>query len=275
MLKTPVVSRLYQTCRKRYHTRQFIKAARNHVINLGEYQKALVLEDGKVVDIQMRDGLVIALRRNYMDAVILAETFFERQYMRGFSFPEKPVVIDIGGFIGDSALFAAKHLNARKVIVCEPSPKNLELLRRNVARNHFEGQIEIVDKAVTDGRKVFLNIDAENRAQARVSAYDTSPVEKKAVPVITLADLMKEYAVEQVDLLKIDCEGGEYGIFASTSPELLRQIRNIVFEYHEIEGYQDELKSVIQKLSDAGFTVQTHGNLVYASLREKSGGRQN
>jgi len=42
--------------------------------------------------------------------------------------------------------------------------------------------------------------------------------------------------VETADLLKIDCEGGEYEILESTPAEVLSRIRNIVFEYRQIDG---------------------------------------
>ena len=68
-----------------------------------------------------------------------------------------------------------------------------------------------------------------------------------------------------VDLLKIDCEGGEYTILLTTPIEVFSRIRNIVFEYHEIDGFQAKLVAVKQRLCDIGYSLKTHGSLIFAS----------
>lgn len=264
LLKIPGVNWLYVTARRRHHARRFLNAARSRVVNLQDYHAALTREDGQVVDIQMKDGLVVAMRRHFLEAGVFAETFFDRTYAQGLNLPAKPLVLDIGGFIGDSALFAVQHLGASRVVVCEPSPKNLALLQRNVDRNGFADRVVIVPKAVTDGRPVALNFEDHDRVQARVSAYGESQRPRKPVAVTTLTDLVQDHALERVNLLKVDCEGSEYDIFDSAAPALLARIDNIIFEYHEIEGYQPRLAATHKKLSAAGFTLSTRGNLVYA-----------
>ncbi len=165
----------------------------------------------------------------------VSEIFMTDCYVRDLAFPlpNNPVVIDVGGFIGDFALYAVKRLNARRVIVCEPSPRNWALLLKNIANNGYEDRIEAVNKAVTDGRNTMMNIDAPDECQCMVSAYCPSDQSLSAVPGISLADLLRDHAIESVDLLKIDCEGGEYEILQSIPADVLSRIRNIVFEYHD------------------------------------------
>ncbi len=57
-----------------------------------------------------------------------------------------------------------------------------------------------------------------------------------AVPRISLGDLLRDYGVESVDLLNIDCERREFAILESTPADVLSRIRNIVFEYHQVDG---------------------------------------
>jgi hypothetical protein len=64
------------------------------------------------------------MRQNYGDATTLAEIFLDDRYVRDLTLPPDPVVIDVGGFIGDFSLYTVKRLNARSVIVCEPSLRN-------------------------------------------------------------------------------------------------------------------------------------------------------
>src|SRR5439155_8031638 len=209
-----------------------------------------------LVDLRTVDGLTITIRQNRGDASTLAEIFVDDCYVRDVTLPPNPVVIDVGGFIGDFSLYAVKRLNARRVIVCEPSPRNWALLLKNIANNGYEGRIEPVNKAVTDGRDVMMNIDAPDECQCTVSAYASSEQLLSAVPGISLGQLLRDHAVENVDLLKIDCEGGEFAILESTPAEVFSRIRNIVFEYHQIDGVWAKLESAKQRLRHEGYALQ-------------------
>ena len=57
-----------------------------------------------------------------------------------------------------------------------------------------------------------MNIDAPDEQQCMVSAYGPSEQPLSAVSGISLLELLQEHAVDSVDLLKIDCEGGEDAI---------------------------------------------------------------
>lgn len=269
---TPILRDFYYVTRKAYHRRLISKLAKDYFINVDDYREALHSDDdeGRVVDIRTRDGLTLTIRRNYMEATILAEVFMEKCYVRDFLLPDHPVVVDIGGFIGDFALYAAQSLKARRVVVYEPSPGNWTVLTKNVATNKFEDRIEMVNKAVTDGRPVMLNVDAPNRGQARVSAYGSINEARKLIPGVTLAQLLEDHQLSAIDLLKIDCEGGEYDILSTTGSEVFTRIRNIVFEYHPIDGFAAKLRAVKQRLTDEGYSLKAHGSLVSASREQLS-----
>jgi FkbM family methyltransferase len=268
--KTPLLRDIYVTTRTVYNRRRIAKAARSYFVNSEEYCNALKTNDGTVVDVHTTDGLSISIRRNCMDATILAEIFLDRCYTRGLSLPDEPVVVDIGGYIGDFALFAAKCLNARKVVVCEPSPRNWALLQKNVANNHFHGRIITVNKAVTEGKEVMMNVEAPDRGQARVSAYYPTDEQRRMVPVVSLSNLVEQQHLEVIDLLKIDCEGGEYVILSSTPSAVFRRITNIVFEYHEIAGFDAKLRDAKRTLCNEGYALTERGSLVFASRKPSS-----
>lgn len=261
----PISRKLYGMARREYQYRRLSWVASPYFKNMKDYREALRIEDGKIVDIHGPHGLVFSIRRNYMDAVILAEVFVDDCYIRGLSFPERPVIIDIGGYIGDFALYAVKHINALKVISCEPSPHNWALLQKNVAQNNLGDRIKTINKAVTDGRDIMMNVDAPPRGQARVSAYGFNDQPKKLVRGITLDALIAEHDLTRIDLVKIDCEGGEYDILLQAPSETLKRIHNIVFEYHAIEGFQDKLEAVNQRLRREGYTLNTRGDITSAS----------
>jgi len=154
------------------------------------------------------------------------------------------------------------------VIVCEPSPRNWALLLRNIANNAYGDRIEPVNKAVTAGGNVMMNLEAADEYQCMVSAYSQGDQPLTSVPGVSLGQLCQDYGLDEVDLLKIDCEGGEYDIFESAPMELFRRIRNIVFEYHDFDGVADvwaRLESVKRRLRDEGYRLRTGRGLVFAS----------
>jgi FkbM family methyltransferase len=256
---------IYFRARQAYRRRRAARGARRYFLNPDEFQNALGSDAGtSLVDLLTVDGLRITMRQNYADAMTVGEIFLDNCYIRNLKLPDNPVVIDIGGFIGDFSLYAVKRLNARRVIVCEPSPRNWALLLKNIANNRYEGRIEPVNKAVTDGGSVMMNIDAPEECQCMVSAYYASQQPLTAVAGISLEKLFQEYAIESVDLLKIDCEGGEYAIFESMSADVFSRTRNIVFEYHQIDGTWAKLESAKQLLRREGYALQMHGGLVWA-----------
>lgn len=268
ILTTNSVSRrFYYAAREAYHTRRVSRGAGRYFLNSDQFKSALRAHGKMTTPMNLRtiDGLTITMRQNYGDAMTIAEIFLDDCYVRDLPRPHNfPVVIDLGGFIGDFSLYAVKRLNARRVIVCEPSPRNWELLLKNIASNGYGDRIQAVNKAVTDGRDVMMDIDAPDESQCMVSAYFQSERPLSSVRGISLGQLFKDYEIESVDLLKMDVEGGEYAILQSTPVEVLKRVRNIVFEYHDVEEGWAKLESAKKRLRDEGYVLHVNRGLVSA-----------
>ena len=219
--------------------------------------------EGPVV-LRTRDGLSITMRQNIWDARIIREIFFDNPYVQHFTLPSDPVVVDIGGYIGDFSLYAVKYLNAKRVVVYEPTTENFAILKQNVANNGYDDRIVAVNKAVSSSHEVVLNVQKQEGEEVHVSAYMYQDAERRSIPSVTLEELMTTHNLLSVDLLKVDCEGGEYDIFPSVPDSVLKRIRNIAFEYHRIEGYEEKLKSVLHRLRSAGYMVRQEPDIVYA-----------
>ena len=255
------LGRPYRLARATYHNFRLNRTAKRIFSNPTIYLDALKRQDGGTSLIQMRDGLKFEIRRNHDDAAVLAEVFLDKDYAHGIPLPPDNIVIDIGGYIGDFAIYAVKHLGARKVFTIEPSPDNWALLTTNIRLNGLEGRIVPIQAAVTDGQPIKLDLGARN--QARVSAYyGTNTLTE--VPGVSLDIIRKQYELTEIHLLKLDCEGGEYEILATISDETLACVRNIVFEFHEIEGFASRLHAIKDRLVRSGFQLSQRGHLVSA-----------
>jgi FkbM family methyltransferase len=269
LTSTRLSRRLYFAVRQTYQIRRIARAARREFINADKIRSALHAPAGSggtaLIDLRTVDGLTITMRQNYADAMTVADVFLDNPYVRGLNLPREPVIVDVGGFIGDFSVYAAKRLNARRVIVCEPSPRNWQLLRKNISNNHYDDRIVAVNKAVTDGSDAMMNIDAPDEEQCMVSAYSQGEGALTQVSGISLPELLRQHQVDQVDLLKLDCEGAEFAILESTPSEVFGRIRNVVFEYHQVADLWTKLESVKERLHREGYVLQTRGGLISAT----------
>ena len=72
-------------------------------------------------------------------------------------------------------------------------------------------------------------------------------------PLRTLSQVIDEYHIETIDLLKIDVEGSEAEVVQGIAEADWARIRQIVIEVHDVEGRVAELR---ERLESRGY--QTH-----------------
>lgn len=201
------------------------------------------------------DGLYLICRNNVWDARIVGETFMDKSYMKNISInANNPIVVDIGGYIGDFSLYAAKKLGAR-VFVYEPIPDNFNMLNDNIKINNYGNTITAWNRAVSNESELIINV-ARSGNDIHASGYmyaDSS--EKVSIKCTKLDALLSENNITEIHLLKIDCEGCEYGVLLDALPETFNYIHNIVFEYHEIPAWEAQLERLKNRLRSLGYTV--------------------
>lgn len=172
---------------------------------------------------------------------------------------EDDTVVDIGAHIGVFAVRAAKTAHRGRVFAYEPSSKNYKLLTRNRELNN-SGNLHIDNRAVAGSRgTVPLYLPAENGVLSSL-LHDWS-VFKEMVQAISLADIIAEHDLKQIDYLKIDVEGGEYDILLDCPSETLAKVRHIVMEYHEYAGYKQNHLELVEVLTSNGFNVVVEGGI--------------
>jgi FkbM family methyltransferase len=233
--------------------------------NYDAYFRALHHKNAASTVLEMCDGLKVRIRNNVLDARIIREIFVEQSYAAHVDLPPDPVVVDIGGYIGDFSLYAVKRLGASRVIVFEPARENFEVLQKNVRLNNYERRIIAVNKAVANNPELTLNVQSLEHSELHVSAYWYEGAESRKLPALTLSQIFPAYGLATIDLLKVDCEGGEYDIFSQVPSEVFRRIQDIVFEWHAIEGYEPRLASLLDKLRREGYDLRIDGDIVSAT----------
>ena len=235
--------------------------------NWQEFRSALRRTDDGETVLRTHAGVRIAVRHNRYDAMIVGEQFITCDYVRHFTAPEgrRPVVVDIGGYIGDFTVWCAATLDAQ-VIVYEPAAENWAMLTRNLGLNpDLAERITAVQRGVASTDEVQANVVVHgNEVHVSSQWYGDDPAaHRRTFPCDTLPEIV-ERAGGHVDLLKVDCEGAEYDIFDGATPEVYAACDLIVFERHRIPGWKERLETIESAMTHAGLRIIRHGDLIHA-----------
>lgn len=178
--------------------------------------------------------------------------------------PQKPVIIDIGANIG---LFEVLMLSKRpeaNILAYEPFADNVKLLRNMMADNPtYSNKVKVFQKAVTDkeNEETTLYVKHSDGQSSIASIFeDFDPRNKNITTVVTttLTAIINENKIDSVDVLKMDCEGAEYPILYSTPNSILKKIKLILIEVHDLDKKQKNFPSLSTFLSSNGFTIKAN-----------------
>jgi FkbM family methyltransferase len=162
-------------------------------------------------------------------------------------------IVDIGANVGVTALVLAQIPGAR-VTCYEPDPENCAFLRDNIDRNGLRN-VTVRQAAVAgrNGKLPFQSHAESTGGFLAANGADSSP-STLTVDAVTLDRVLEESPAGQIDLLKCDCEGGEYEILDRFTPELAARIHNWTIEVHDLDRGRN-VEWISRKLSGLGYQV--------------------
>lgn len=230
--------------------------------------------DGDVTLTSPRLGhmLVVGTRTDTNDAALACGIIRDDEYRLRSLPPLSGTAIDIGAHIGSVSLALALDHPDLAVVAVEVVPENCEVLRHNIALNGLQARISVVEAAAgRPGQKTatvlwdYRSAGSEPEAYVRDSRYIAgiygakgSDADAHRVPVVSLDDLMAD--LPSVALLKIDCEGCEWGVLRSRR---VADVERIVGEFHNGRGFE-----ALQELLGATHTVSQVGGKADIGLFE-------
>lgn len=139
------------------------------------------------------------------------------------------VFIDIGAHIGAVTMIAA-HKGAT-VHAYEPEPENYELLTQNTKHLPNVYRYPLAVAGVTGRRSLFKWQKSKGNTGSYSMCYGEGVAPELDVGCVSLETVIA-LADYRCNLLKVDCEGGEYSIFYDASDVALSDIERIVMEWH-------------------------------------------
>ena len=173
------------------------------------------------------------LRVPSTDVLTYEGVFFHRAY--DFQPACQPdVIVDAGANIGLASIYFANRFPRARIIAIEPEESNYRLLEKNVAPYgniqpiraalwNEGGMLDLVDPGL--GHNGFMTVPIDHGEESVGTVCDQ-------VQAITIQEILENFRIDKIDILKIDIEGAEKEVFQDTSA-WIGKVGAIIIELHE------------------------------------------
>lgn len=198
---------------------------------------------------------------------ILYETFIEGEYAWLYGkLKPNTTVIDLGAYIGDTAIYFAMNPSVKEVHSYELMPTNFAEAKENIEKSPYRSKIKIFNKVVSDKHEI-LHVDPSERGTASCNTHvqnrgkKGTNIEIEALPLGAILKGKKNVVI------KSDCEGAEATFFDKTD---LSSVYAVMLECHN--GCHTHVMDVLEK---KGFKAILHrppnknGNSVVCAYKGK------
>lgn len=183
----------------------------------------------------------------------------EHKYILENITQEGMTILDIGANIGYYALMELELIGDKgNLIAVEPSPSNIDLLRRNLKLNNYNN-VEIHQAAVSDQscvKKFHLSLQSNLNTFHNVgTGIEHLSGETIDVKTMTVQEIMSG---RKLDLIRMDVEGHEVEIIKGLIPSIeAKELRPIIiFETH-ITKYDTNhnFSDILKKMFELGYKI--------------------
>lgn len=244
---------------------------------------------------RLPNGLVV-FYLNKNETEHLYKQIYEAQlYLKyGITLNDGDCIFDVGANIGLFTLFVHQHCRNATIFAFEPNPHAFVQLQRNVTTHKVDcrtfdyGLAErqktasftlyprvsvmsgfygdaVEDKQIF--RDFMLNpLQRSTEDSALLAEHADELVEERFASetitcrTSTISDVLRENAIQSIDLLKIDAEKSELDILHGVAEQDWPKIKQIVAEVHDIDG---RLDYIIALLKRHGFDVMTDQDAMF------------
>ena len=190
--------------------------------------------------IRIRGGLQLHYRLNRGDIQSIREVWIDECYRLPFDLKPSRLV-DLGANIGLTSLWFAHRYGCQTVIAVEPSPENARLTRLNLERN------QIVCRGHRGGcRPPRRHRDISRRRRIEPGPPGRHPAADGPSPWSAWRRVLRRLPPgAEIDLVKMDIEGGEGPLLQDDNVKWLGRVRSIIAEFHPtLIDYPAVIKSV-------------------------------
>lgn len=190
------------------------------------------------------------------DIDIFYEVFWKKTYAEHLSIlkEEPKIIVDLGAHIGITSTYLSLKYPDAKIYAVEASTENFELLKNNT--KSFKN-IECIHAAAyfEDGFVNFSNNELSYNQRISKNGISTE--------AISIESLKTKFSLSDIDLMKIDIEGGEIELLSKNN-SWLSSVENIIIEIHNPYTATDLKKD----LKPFGFNIMRDEHFVFTAIKE-------
>jgi FkbM family methyltransferase len=179
----------------------------------------------------------LLIRLGTSDISVFNGMFCWREYDWDFKPPPR-VIVDAGAYTGLSSVYFATRFPEARIIAIEPSKSNFDLLVHNTAAF---ANIEAVHAALwshsgalvlTDPGSGAWGLQVKEADPQQTASGSSDVASEQSVPAVCMIDIIRDYHLDRIDLLKVDIEGSEKEVFANAEAWIHR-VDAICMELHD------------------------------------------
>ena len=186
--------------------------------------------------IKLNGGVKFKIKDNKIgkaDISMLSEIWFSEYYNPPFmAIQAGDVVFDIGANNGYFTIYAAIKAARGKVYAFEPVSDLYKVINDNLLVNKLSNVVvENIAVSRKNSRSIFYISKRHNGCH---SIFRRNPEDKMIeTDNVILEDYCVQHNIQNIDFLKLDCEGAEYEILLNSNLGFLFRIKKISMEYHD------------------------------------------
>ncbi|OJJ16604.1 hypothetical protein BKI52_32335 [marine bacterium AO1-C] len=196
------------------------------------------------------------IRHASSDLAVYHDIFLRKIYdpitrlIAGYKHPVRSV-IDGGGYNGFSSIYFAQKFPQAQVYAIEPSPSNFQLLEKHLEMNQINSVHPICKGLWSTPGKLSLTNEGIKEQEWEISTQWTTEHKTNThiVDTITIPELMELHQIENIDLLKLNIEGGEKALFEDQeiTKQFLPKVNFMIIQVHEDIIHKETLAQLIAR----------------------------
>jgi FkbM family methyltransferase len=166
------------------------------------------------------------------DFSVFLQVFYHQQYAQIIDLAllnniKITTIFDLGANVGFTSIYFEKEIKDAKIFALEPNADNFIQLTKNT--KEFKNIIPL-NLAIWghETQLELLNLNAEDWAKS----YKENLKGDQGIKALTISQLINQYKLNTIDILKIDVEGAEDEIFKA-DVSFLNQTKLIALEIHD------------------------------------------
>ncbi|BAY74461.1 methyltransferase FkbM family protein [Nostoc linckia NIES-25] len=169
------------------------------------------------------------LRKGTSDIAVFTSIYAFNEFKSDFSVSEKGVILDCGANIGISTAYFAEKYPHALIIALEPSLASFELLNKNT--QSYKNVICLQAAVWNENCELFLQNPQDEDWALRFGESKNSSGD--LVKAISIKELMHQYNINKIDVMKIDIEGSEKDLFSLNFQDWIYSVNTYLIEFHD------------------------------------------